>query len=316
MDLVIMAAGLGSRFGSLKQMQEIDKDGNFIIDYSVFDAIKAGFDRVVFIIREDFADAFKKSIGARVEKFIPVAYAYQNNENIPEGVQIPETRKKPLGTAHAILCAKDVIKNNKFAIINADDFYGEQAFKTIAGFLRNSTSQKEYAIVGYRAKNTLSEKGSVKRGILSTDANGNLTDIDESIIDRINIKDETGKVKDYVLTAQSISNNKNGEVSEIDKNTLVSMNMIGFKPSIFKHLEESFLQFFYFNQDDLDRAEFLIPDVIELLVREGKINVKVPETSAKWQGITYKEDLENLQEHIKNEKYPEKLWDTKNFEKQ
>lgn len=304
MDLVIMAAGMGSRYGGLKQIEKVDSEGNFIIDYSIYDAIKAGFDRVVFIIREDFADAFKSTIGKRVEKFIDVAYVYQKNNNLPAGAYVPETRKKPLGTAHAILCAKDVVGKHKFAILNSDDFYGEDAFKTIAKFLRSNNDKNTYGLVGYKVKNTLSESGSVKRGVLDFDNEGNLKQITESIISR----------DDNKLIAESISNTRYDvdPVRVIDPNTLVSMNMIGFMPSIFTELEEKFEEFFYFNGENMDKAEFLIPDVLECLIRENKAKVKVPETTAQWQGLTYKEDLPALQAQLKKLNYPKPLWNKEN----
>ncbi|MBQ9791951.1 MAG: nucleotidyltransferase [Clostridia bacterium] len=298
MDLVIMAAGMGSRFGGLKQIEPIDKNGDFIIDYSIYDAIRCGFDRVVFIIKEENYDIFRQTVGKRVEKQIETKYVFQKNDNLPAGVVIPADRTKPLGTAHAILCCKDVVKGN-FAIINADDFYGLDAYKVIGDFLKNNNNEAEYAVAGYIVENTLTENGKVKRGVCAKD-NGYLTKIIESSI---------GKEEDGKIVATPLSGEPSFEVSNTDT---VSMNMFGFTAKLFDHLVRKFEIFFENNKDNLNTCEYLIPDVVSELIQEGEVKVKVIPTTARWQGITYKEDKQKLMDEIdsliKNKEYPENLW--------
>ena len=298
MDLVIMAAGMGSRFGGLKQIEPIDKNGDFIIDYSIYDAIRCGFDRVVFIIKEENYDIFRQTVGKRVEKQIETKYVFQKNDNLPAGVVIPADRTKPLGTAHAILCCKDVVKGN-FAIINADDFYGLDAYKVIGDFLKNNNNEAEYAVAGYIVENTLTENGKVKRGVCAKD-NGYLTKIIESSI---------GKEEDGKIVATPLSGEPSFEVSNTDT---VSMNMFGFTAKLFDHLVRRFEIFFENNKDNLNTCEYLIPDVVSELIQEGEVKVKVIPTTARWQGITYKEDKQKLMDEIdsliKNKEYPENLW--------
>lgn len=298
MDLVIMAAGMGSRFGGLKQIEPIDKNGDFIIDYSIYDAIRCGFDRVVFIIKEENYDIFRQTVGKRVEKQIETKYVFQKNDNLPAGVVIPADRTKPLGTAHAILCCKDVVKGN-FAIINADDFYGLDAYKVIGNFLKNNNNEAEYAVAGYIVENTLTENGKVKRGVCAKD-NGYLTKIIESSI---------GKEEDGKIVATPLSGEPSFEVSNTDT---VSMNMFGFTAKLFDHLVRKFEIFFENNKDNLNTCEYLIPDVVSELIQEGEVKVKVIPTTARWQGITYKEDKQKLMDEIdslvKNKEYPENLW--------
>lgn len=294
MDLVVLAAGMGSRFGGLKQIQPIDCDNNFIIDYSIFDAIKAGFDRVVFIIKEENFETFKETIGNRLSNIIKVEYVFQKIENVPNGFKIPEGRVKPWGTAHAIYCAKDVV-SDRFAIINADDFYGAESFKVVADFLKTN-KDNEFVNAGFLVNNTLSDKGAVKRGILEI-KNGVTTGLTESEIER------RGKE----IWATPLNENKWREIS---KNTLVSMNMFGFTKKLMERLNKDFIRFF--EQKDLNKAEFLIPDVVNDMVNDGEIELKVISTSAKWYGITYKEDLEEFKLAIENMKkskvYPEHLY--------
>ena len=225
MTLVIMAAGMGSRFGGLKQIEPIDEYGHFMIDYSIYDAIKVGFTKVVFIIKKENYDIFRDTVGKRVENLIEVEYVFQELDKLPEGYSVPENRAKPWGTAHAILCCKDVVKEN-FAILNADDFYGRDAFRVIAEFLSrdNSSSEyHEYAMAGYKTKNTLTENGSVKRGVCNTDGKY-LTKLVESKIEYVDGK----------LMATPLEGGEDFEVSEEDT---VSMNMFGFTPHIFEYLE-------------------------------------------------------------------------------
>ena len=301
MDLLILAAGMGSRFGGLKQIEKIDNEGNFIIDYSIFDAIRSGFDRVVFIIKEEIYDVFKETIGKRVEERIEVAYAFQKLDYLPEGYTLPEGREKPLGTAQAILCAKDVV-GDQFMILNADDFYGKESFEVAAKFLKSLTkdSKGQYANIAYRVSNTMTENGSVKRGVLFTDEQGVLEKLEESSIEKRN-----GKIIATPL-------DPNHEEFEIQESTLVSMNMFVFTKDIMEHLKNNFKSFLDENQDNLMKCEYLIPTVVSDLVQAGLVNVDVLHTEAVWYGVTYKEDRElvvNAVEAMKQQgDYPPTLW--------
>lgn len=292
MDLVIMAAGMGSRFGGLKQIEPIDEYGNFIIDYSIFDAIRFGFDRVVFIIKEENYDIFRSTVGKRVENKIKVEYVFQ------KGLSVNPTRVKPWGTAHAILSCKDVVKDN-FAVINADDFYGEDAFRKVSEYLKTlDKTSNDYALIGYVAQNTLSENGSAKRGICEV-KDGYLTKIVESSVEKVNNK---------ILATPLLG----GETFEVRDDQTVSMNMFAFTPELFKYLERGLGEFLNENQNNLEKCEYLIPEVIETLVKTNKASVKIVNTSAVWYGVTYKEDKENVVSSIKNlvksGVYPEGLW--------
>lgn len=293
MTLVIMAAGMGSRFGGLKQIEPVGPNDEFIIDYSIYDAKRAGFDKVVFIIKEENYDVFKETIGKRVEKYIDVEYVFQKNDNVP--VKIPEERKKPLGTAHAILCCKDAVKEN-FAIVNADDFYGYDAFKKIGDFLKNDINENDYAVVGYNILETMTNFGSVKRGVCEVN-NGYLTRLTESIIEKDN--DE--------LVGKTLETNKK---IDVDEDTVVSMNMLGFTPKLFEYLENGFEEFL--NTHDLMTCEYLIPTEVNRYLSKGLINVKVLNTTSTWYGITYREDLDilktELNKLIESGIYPNKLW--------
>lgn len=296
MTLVIIAAGMGSRFGGLKQIEPIDNNGNFIIDYSIYDAIKCGFDKVVFIIKKENYDIFRETVGSRIESKIKVEYVFQELSNLPEGYQVPDTRVKPWGTAHAILCCKDVVKEN-FAIINSDDFYGYDAYKTISTYLKNKTNDN-YAMVGYIASNTLTDNGSVKRGICQIKDNHSEKLI-ESLVER--------------KGNQIIATPLNGEESfTIEDDTPVSMNMFAFTPKIFDYLEERFPNFLEENKDNIDKCEYLIPDIVFEQIKKGMVKVDVLKTTARWYGITYKEDKEQLVKSIKdlvqNGTYPSNLW--------
>ena len=294
-----MAAGMGSRFGGLKQIEPVDKNGNFIIDYSIFDAIKCGFKRVVFIIKEENYDIFRQTVGKRVEKQIETVYVFQKNDNLPANADIPATRVKPLGTGHAILCCKDVVKDN-FAIINADDFYGYDAYRVIGDFLKNNTNPDEYALVGYMVENTMTENGKVKRGVCE-EKEGYLTKIVESSI---------GKEADGRIVASPLSG---APEFEVRPNDTVSMNMLGFTPKLFEYLENKFVKFFDDNKDNKETCEFLIPEVVSDLIQENRVQVRVLPTTAVWQGITYKEDKEKLVNElaslVNKGEYPENLWD-------
>ena len=297
MTLVIMAAGMGSRFGGLKQIEPVHSNGEFILDYSIYDAVKNGFEKVVFIIKRENYDIFRDTIGKRIEDIVEVVYVFQENNNIPQFVELPSNRVKPLGTGHAILCCKDVVDGD-FAIINADDFYGRDAFKVASEYMKKEHNTNEFAMVGYITGNTLTENGSVKRGVCES-KDGFLTKIVESSVEKID-----GKI---------IAKPLNGDPEfSVDNDTLVSMNMFVFTKEIFKYLEEEFVSFFKSPDVDLEKGEFLIPDVVCKLVKTEEATVEILPTTAVWQGITYKEDKEALVSGINsliNEGiYPEKLW--------
>lgn len=294
--LVILAAGMGSRYGGLKQIEPMGPNGEFIIDYSVYDAIKAGFNKVVFIIKEENYELFKETIGKRVEPHINVEYVFQNRDYIPNNVSIPEDREKPLGTAHAILCCKDKVKE-PFAIINADDFYGRDAYFKASEFLLNSS--KNYGMVGYLVKNTITEYGAVKRGVCKVE-NGYLEKLTESSVERVGEK---------IIATPLDGSDK----FEVDENDIVSMNMLLFSPSIFKYIEDKFPEFLEENKDKLNTCEFLIPNVLYSAKKENFADVEVLETSATWYGVTYKEDTPSVKNAIKNmiseNEYKNNLWD-------
>ena len=294
MTLVIMAAGMGSRFGGLKQIEPVGPHGEIIIDYSIYDAIKAGFTKVVFIIKEENYELFKNIIGDKIAKKIQVEYVFQKMDNIYDITGVKIERVKPFGTAHAILCCKDIVKEN-FAIINADDFYGYESFERIASFLKNTTNN--YGLVGYKIKNTITSSGAVKRGVCE-EKDGKLTSIIESSIELNNGK--------YIASPLSGST-----PFEINENQLVSMNMIGFTPKIFEYLESRLKSFVDENKDNLDKCEYLIPEVICEQIKNHEIEVEVIDTPSVWYGITYKEDkqlvVDALKELTLNGTYPEKL---------
>ena len=300
MELVIMAAGMGSRFGGLKQLEPIDDNGNFIIDYSIFDAIRCGFDKVVFIIKKENYEAFRDTVGKRVENKIETVYVFQDNSNVPDGYKIPEERVKPLGTGHAILCTKNEI-NSPFAVINADDFYGYKAFKSAADFLKNNTNDDKYALVGYKAINTFCNAGSVKRGVCYSE-NNNLTEIIESSL----TKNEDGSI-----TATPIDG-IHTESFGIEANRIVSMNLFAFTPKFMSYLDDYFVDFLNTNKDNLGSAEFFLPTVVTNLIKENKVEVNVIGTDAVWYGMTYKEDKQvvkdSIKEEVKQGVYPESLW--------
>ena len=298
--LVILAAGMGSRFGGLKQIEPMGPNDEFIIDYSVYDTIKAGFTKIVFLIKEENYQIFKDTIGKRVEPHIKVEYCFQKNDNLPEGYTISEDRVKPLGTAHAILCCKDKV-TEPFMIINADDFYGRDAYIKGADFLRNIKDEKpyKYGMVGYKVANTITENGAVKRGVCEV-VNNKLTKITESSVERINDK----------IIASPLSKDKPFEVSEDDT---VSMNMLLFTPSIFNYLEEKFPKFLDNNSNNLETCEYLIPDVLFESIKENYATVDVIKTDATWYGVTYKEDKDSVKQAINNlvikGEYKNNLWE-------
>ena len=297
MDLVVMAAGMGSRFGGLKQIAPIDEDNNFILDYSIYDAVKAGFDRVVLIIKEENYEYFKATIGKRLSSIVPVEYVFQSLTNVPKGFVIPENRVKPWGTAHALYCCKDVVAD-KFAVINADDFYGYESFELIANFLKNNDQDNKFISAGFQVKNTLSEKGSVKRGIYSL--NGEVA---------TNLVESEVEIRDGKIMATPLNK---GEWREIDADTLVSMTMFGFTRKLMDRIVQDFELFFAQPKLVLEKEEFLLPMEVNKMIQEKQIEMVVRTTKAKWYGITYKEDLENFINAIKNMKqqgkYPKSLY--------
>lgn len=296
MILVVMAAGLGSRFGGIKQMTGVGPNNLFIIDYSVYDAIQAGFEKVVFIIRKDIYDDFRNTIGKRIENKIDVEYVFQDINDIPEGFSVPSDRVKPWGTGHAVLSARDVVDDN-FVVINADDFYGRESFIKIADYLKNvDKSSKKYSMVSYKLINTMSDYGSVSRGICNVD-NGKLVDINE----RTNIVKKDGNLV-YIDEGEHL----------IDKDALVSVNFWGFTPSMFEDAYKYFIEFFKSNSD-LSKKEFYLPTVVKNSIEEGIASVSVLESESKFSGMTYKEDREELSRYIyelvNNGIYPNNLWD-------
>lgn len=296
MILVVMAAGLGSRFGGIKQMTGVGPNNLFIIDYSVYDAIQAGFKKVVFIIRKDIYDDFRNTIGKRIENKIDVEYVFQDINDIPEGFSVPSDRVKPWGTGHAVLSARDVV-DDIFVVINADDFYGRESFIKIADYLKNvDKSSKKYSMVSYKLINTMSDYGSVSRGICNVD-NGKLVDINE----RTNIVKKDGNLV-YIDEGEHL----------IDKDALVSVNFWGFTPSMFEDAYRYFIEFFKSNSD-LSKKEFYLPTIVKNSIEEGIASVSVLESESKFSGMTYKEDREELSRYIcelvNNGIYPNNLWD-------
>lgn len=296
--LLILAAGMGSRFGGLKQVEPVGPNGEAIIDYSIYDAIRAGFGKVVFIIRESFADAFKGKFDAKLKGKIEVDYVFQELDMLPEGFSLPEGREKPWGTAHAILCAKDAV-NEPFCALNADDFYGRNAYKVMSEFLTNSESASEYSMVGYKLKYTLSEFGSVSRGICDVDGENNL----KKIVETIKIVKRENEV---------ISIEDDGSETPLTGEENASMNIWGLKPSVFDKLEKKFIEFLK-SEIDKPKSEMYIPSVIFDFIQEKEAKVKVLEADSPWFGVTYKEDkpfvIEKINKLIAENEYPEKLWD-------
>lgn len=297
--LVILAAGMGSRFGGLKQMEPLGPNGEFIIDYSIYDAVRNGFNKIVFIIKEENHQIFLDTIGKRIEnkmkeKNIKVEYVFQDTKNIENRAELPKDRVKPYGTGHAVLCTRDVV-HEPFIIINADDFYGNDAYKKLAEFIDNNESQ-EIGLVGYVVKNTLTENGSVKRGICEVN-NGKLVTIKESKVEEIDGK----------IIASPLNGNPSFEVKETDK---ASMNMNSFYPEFFEYIDVKMDEFL--KTADLEKDEFLIPDVITDAINDGTTSVNVINTEAKWVGVTYKEDrdsvIQYIQKLVDNGEYPNDLW--------
>lgn len=294
--LLILAAGMASRYGSMKQTEGFGPEGETIMDYSIYNAIRAGFGKVVFIIREDFAENFKRSFEPKLEGKIAVDYVFQDINSFVDKAYLPEGRTKPWGTGHALLCAKYKVKE-PFAVINADDFYGKDAFDKAADFLVNKCSEDQYAVVAWHLSNTLSEHGTVSRGICEVDKNGHL----ETITERTKIYREGSK----------IIFEENEERQVLAEDTVVSMNFWCFYPSVFTLTQKLFSEFPKNNIGNL-KAEFFIPYIAQNFIEEQKGTIEVIPTSAKWFGVTYKEDAtgvkESLLELIREGEYPEGLW--------
>lgn len=303
--LVVMAAGMGSRFGGPKQVTPVGPNGEFIIDYSAYDAICAGFDKIVFIIKKDFQEVFDEKITKNLKDRIKVEYAYQDVSMVPSDVVVPSERVKPWGTTHAILCAKDKI-NGDFAIINADDFYGRDAYLKASEFFDNSLDKNEMAVISYPFSVTASLNGSVKRAVLNIDENGYINDLEES---KIEIQDDKAKAESLVSK----------EVSIIDKDAPVSMNLFCFKNGFLKMMEEDFNNFIHQDEEKLLSGESLVPDTVKKYLLSNNIKLKNIVTSGKWAGVTYPDDLPMLKnticDFINSGEYPENLWKSNNLKR-
>lgn len=299
--LVLLAAGMGSRYGGLKQLDGLGPNGETIMDYSIYDAIKAGFGKIVFVIRKDFEQEFREKVLSKYEGHIPTEVCYQSLDALPEGFTVPEGREKPWGTNHAVMMAKDLI-HEPFCVINCDDFYNRDSFMVIGKFLADlpDNSTNTYAMVGFRVGNTLSENGTVARGVCSKDANDLLT----TVVERTEIMRVDGKVS---------YKDENGEWVAIEDNTPVSMNMWGFTPDYFAHSDAYFKQFLSDPKNQANpKAEFFIPLMVNELVNNGTSTVKVLDTTSKWFGVTYSADrqatVDRIQALVNEGVYPNKLF--------
>ena len=299
--LVLLAAGMGSRYGGLKQLDGLGPNGETIMDYSIYDAIKAGFGKIVFVIRKDFEQEFREKVLSKYEGHIPAEVCYQSLDALPEGFTVPEGREKPWGTNHAVMMAKDLI-HEPFCVINCDDFYNRDSFMVIGKFLADlpDNSTNTYAMVGFRVGNTLSENGTVARGVCSKDENDLLT----TVVERTEIMRVDGKVS---------YKDENGEWVAIEDNTPVSMNMWGFTPDYFVHSDAYFKQFLSDPKNQANpKAEFFIPLMVNELVNNGTSTVKVLDTTSKWFGVTYSADrqatVDRIQALVNEGVYPNKLF--------
>ena len=297
--LVIMAAGMGSRFGGLKQMTPVDEEGHFIIDFSLYDAYQAGFRRVAFIIKREIEQTFRKTIGARMEKWFHVDYVYQELDRLPEGFAVPEGRKKPWGTAHAVACCRGVVEG-PFAVINSDDFYGRGAYEAIYRFLTENKAPHHYAMLGYQLRNTVTEFGSVARGVCHVQ-DGMLLDITE-------------RTKIF-KRGQDAAYTEDGETFvPLSGDSLVSMNFWGFTPEILDEIWNAFPAFLAENLPvNPEKCEFYLPTFVGSRLAEGKVRVRVLPCMETWHGVTYKEDLDSVKSAIRQlkreGKYPARLWE-------
>lgn len=299
--LVIMAAGMGSRFGGLKQITPMDDYGNLLIDFSIYDALQAGFEDIVFIIKHEIEEDFKNAIGNRIADKANVSYVFQELYKLPAGFEIPEGRVKPWGTSHAILCCKEVIGNSSFVPLNADDFYGRNAFVLAYDFLNANHNENEHCVIGYPIEATLTLHGHVSRGVCVIDQNSNLTDIRERT-----------KIKLIDNDAAYTEDEKN--YHKIPKGSMVSMNMWGFNSGMLKELEDSFPKFLSENLEKTPlKCEDYLPEAVRRAVTNNRAKVKVIKTPDRWHGVTYAEDRPALMQAIAEYKaagiYPEKLWE-------
>lgn len=299
--LFVLAAGMGSRYGGLKQLDDLGPNGETIMDYSIYDALEAGFGKLVFVIRHSFEKEFREKVLSKYEGLVPIEVVFQEVENIPSEFEYDSKRERPWGTNHAVLMGKDVIKE-PFAVINSDDYYGQESFGVLANYLKSIEGKKgDYCMIGYRVENTLSESGSVNRGVCSTDENGFLTSVTEC--EKIEKRGGAILYKD----------NK-GEEQNIKPGTPVSMNMWGFTPDYFEYSDTLFTEFLKENSKSL-KAEFYIPTVVDKLIRDRKATVKVLDTPSKWFGVTYAEDrplvVMKFDELVRKGVYPNKLWNKK-----
>jgi len=299
--LLLLAAGMGSRYGGLKQLDGLGPHGETIMDYSIYDAIQAGFGKIVFVIRKDFEEQFREKVLSKYEGHIPAELVFQGIDALPEGFTVPEGREKPWGTNHAVLMAKDVI-NEPFCVINCDDFYNRDCFKVIGKYLADlpEGAKNDYAMVGFRVSNTLSENGTVSRGVCSTNKEGNLT----TVVERTKIERRDGKVQ-YL--------DDNGSWVTVDDNTPVSMNVWGFTPDYLDYSEEYFKEFLSDPRNmENKKSEYFIPMMVNKLITDGTATVKVLDTTSTWFGVTYPEDREGVVERIKRlvdeGVYPSKLF--------
>ena len=296
--LVIMAAGMGSRYGGIKQLEPVGPSGEIIMDYSIYDAMEAGFNKIVFIIRKDLEKDFKEIIGNRIEKHVEVKYVFQELDNLPQGFEKPEGRTKPWGTGHAVLCCAEAVKG-PFAVINADDYYGKEAFRKIYQYLNSITSKdNQYCMAGFILGNTLSENGAVTRGVCKVD-NGILKEIVET----------SGIVPEG---DSAIAKNPVGDNIIIDLDSVVSMNMWGFGNGLFQHLKDGFVTFLSRLSENEQKKEYLLPEVIGQLIKKNIVEVAVLKTADKWFGVTYKEDkdavVKSIQTLVEQGVYPVKLF--------
>lgn len=298
--LVIMAAGIGSRYGGLKQIDPVGPNGEIVIDYSIYDALKVGFKKIVFVIRKEIEDIFREKVGKNIDSRAETVYVFQELSMLPEGFSLPPKRLKPWGTAHAVLCCQDAV-NTPFAVINADDFYGPSSFRILYNYLKDVHDKGgvyNYCMVGYVLKNTLSKHGHVARGVCSVDREGFLVDIQERT-----------KIQRFGETVKYTEDGVNWV--EISSDSTVSINMWGFTPSIFSELEKRFIYFLRDSSDNI-KAEYFLPEVVGHLIREGRAKVKVLQTEEKWFGVTYREDMPDIQKEIRalisSGVYPASLW--------
>ena len=300
MTLVILAAGMGSRYGGMKQIDPINDDGNFIIDFSIYDAIKSGFNKVVFIIKEENLKDFKDTIGNRINKYIDVEYAFQRTSDLPDWFSLPEGRTKPWGTTQAMLSVVDIV-NEPFAVINSDDFYGREAFEILAKHLNKvsiTDCKPQFCMIGYRLKNTVTEHGAVNRGICNVNNQGHLIDITET--------------RGIVPIGNGFAEYPDGSnKSVIDLNTVVSMNCWGFTPALFPYLSKEFDEFLQNIKDPLKEESYL-PSVVDTMIKNNACDVIVYNTNACWLGVTYAEDkpvvVAGIKKLINEGVYPEHLW--------